>query len=131
LAKLHAAQRKPGYVAAVLAVAEPVSETHAQVSEADFSRLRAEYSLPRPLPGTEMKALLAKIGIVAKPTCSCNKRAEIMDEKGCDWCEEHIEEIDGWLAEEAKKRKLPYLSFAGKALIHLAIRRARKKGNSR
>ena len=85
----------------------------------------------RPLPGTEMKALLAKIGIVAKPTCSCNKRAKIMDEKGCDWCEEHIEEIDGWLAEEAKKRKLPYLSFAGRALIHLAIRRARKKGNSR
>ena len=82
-------------------------------------------------PGTEMKALLAKIGIVAKPTCSCNKRAKVMDEKGCDWCEEHIEEIDGWLAEEAKKRKLPYLSLAGKALIRLAIRRARKKGNSR
>jgi hypothetical protein len=84
-----------------------------------------------PGPGTEMKALLAKIGIVASPTCSCNKRAKVMDEKGCDWCEEHIEEIDGWLAEEAKKRKLPYLSLAGKALIRLAIRRARKKGNSR
>lgn len=82
-------------------------------------------------PGTEMKALLAKIGIVAKPTCSCNKRAKIMDEKGCDWCAENIDEIDRWLAEEAKKRKLPYLSLAGKALIHLAIRRARKKGNSR
>ena len=82
-------------------------------------------------PGTEMKALLAKIGIVSKPTCSCNKRAKIMDEKGCDWCAENIDEIDRWLAEEAKKRKLPYLSLAGKALIHLAIRRARKKGNSR
>jgi hypothetical protein len=82
-------------------------------------------------PGTEMKALLAKIGIVASPTCSCNKRAKIMDEKGCDWCAENIDEIDRWLAEEAKKRKLPYLSLAGKALIHLAIRRARKKGNSR
>ena len=96
-------------------------------------RLRANCR-PSPiaaLPGTEMKALLAKIGIVASPTCSCNKRAKIMDEKGCDWCEEHIEEIDGWLAEEAKKRKLPYLSLAGRALIHLAIRRARKKGNSR
>jgi len=84
----------------------------------------------RPLPGTEMKALLARIGITASPTCSCNKRAQIMDEKGCDWCEEHIEEIDGWLAEEAKKRKLPYLSLAGRALIRLAIRRARKRDNS-
>lgn len=81
-------------------------------------------------PGTELKALLKKIGIVASPTCSCNKRAKVMDEKGCDWCEEHIDEIDGWLAEEAKKRKLPYLSVAGKTLIRLAIRRARKKGNS-
>jgi hypothetical protein len=82
-------------------------------------------------PGTELKALLGKIGITASPTCSCNKRARVMDEKGCDWCEEHIDEIDGWLAEEARKRKLPYLSLAGKTLIRLAIRRARKKGNSR
>jgi hypothetical protein len=81
-------------------------------------------------PGTEMKALLSRIGIVASPNCSCNKRARIMDEKGSDWCEEHIDEIDGWLAEEARKRKLPYLSLAGKALIRLAIRRARKKNAS-
>lgn len=80
-------------------------------------------------PGTEMKALLARIGIVASPTCSCNKRAKVMDEKGCDWCAENIDEIDRWLAEEAKKRKLPYLSLAGKTLIRLAIHRARKKGN--
>jgi hypothetical protein len=82
-------------------------------------------------PGTELKALLKTIGITASPTCSCNKRAKVMDEKGCDWCEEHIDEIDSWLAEEAKKRKLPYISLAGKTLIRLAIRKARKKGNSR
>jgi hypothetical protein len=77
-----------------------------------------------------MKALLAKIGIVASPTCSCNKRAKIMDEKGCDWCEANIDTISGWLAEEAKKRKLPYAHAAGKMLIRLAIRRARKKGTN-
>lgn len=82
-------------------------------------------------PGTELKALLKTIGITAKPNCSCNKRAKIMDEKGCDWCEENIDEIDGWLAEESKKRGLPYISLAGKTLIRLAIRRARKKGNSK
>ena len=82
-------------------------------------------------PGTEMKALLSRIGITSSPTCGCNKRARIMDEKGCEWCEEHIDEIDGWLAEEAGKRKLPYLSLAGRLLISLAIRRARKKDNSR
>jgi len=82
-------------------------------------------------PGTELKALLKAIGIVAKPNCSCNRRAQVMDEKGCDWCEENIDQIDGWLAKEAKKRKLPYLSLAGKTLIRLAIRRARKKGTYR
>lgn len=80
-------------------------------------------------PGTELKALLKAFGVVAKPTCACNKRAQVMDVKGCDWCEENIGTIDGWLAEEAKKRNLPYLSIAGKTLIKLAIRRARKKGN--
>lgn len=82
-------------------------------------------------PGTELKALLKTIGIFAKPSCSCNKRAQVMDMNGCDWCEANIDQIDGWLAEEAKKRKLPYISLAGKTLIKLAIRRARKKGNSR
>jgi hypothetical protein len=95
-------------------------------------RVRGICRPKKPLgPGTELKALLKTIGITSSPTCSCNKRAKVMDEKGCDWCEEHIDEIDGWLAEEAKKRKLPYISLAGKTLIRLAIRRARKKGNSR
>lgn len=80
-------------------------------------------------PGTQLKSLLRRIGIVATPNCSCNKRAAIMDERGCDWCAANIDQIDAWLAEEAKKRKLPYLSLAGRALIRMAIRRARKRGN--
>jgi len=80
-------------------------------------------------PGTELKALLKSFGILAKPNCACNKRAAAMDKNGCAWCEQHIEDIDRWLAEEAKKRKFPYFSMAGKMLIKLAIRRARKKGN--
>jgi hypothetical protein len=142
LAKLHAVapSRKPGYVEAVMAAATAVSDTHITLEEQDFDRIRREYAQSVSLlqkaanfaasgPGTEMKALLAKIGIVASPNCSCNKRARIMDEKGCDWCEAHIDEIDGWLAEEAKTRKLPYLSLAGRLLISLAIRRARKRDN--
>lgn len=80
-------------------------------------------------PGTELKALLKTIGITATPGCACNQRAAAMNERGCDWCEQNIDQIDSWLAEEAKKRKLPYLSLAGKALIRMAIRRARRKGN--
>jgi len=81
-------------------------------------------------PGTELKALLAKIGIVASPGCSCNKRADVMNRNGIHWCEQNVETICDWLQEEATKRKLPFVRLAGKALIHLAIRRA-KKGNNK
>lgn len=81
-------------------------------------------------PGTELKKLLAKIGIASSPTCSCNKRAKAMDENGIEWCEQNVETICDWLAEESAKRKLPFVRLAGKAIIHMAIRRA-KKGNNK
>ena len=49
-----------------------------------------------------------------------------MDALGCDWCEEHVDEIVGWLREEASKRKLPFLDFVGKLLVKRAISNARK-----
>lgn len=99
--------------------------------------LHESYPHPKPSgdptgPGTELKALLSKIGIKSSPTCSCNKRAKIMDEKGCAWCEENIQEIVGWLKEEHAKRKsiIPFIPLAVEQVVKLAIRRARKKGNS-
>lgn len=78
-------------------------------------------------PGTELKALLKTIGITASPGCSCNKRAAVMDEKGCDWVEANEATVVGWLREEATKRKLPFLDVAGRILVRKAIRNARKK----
>jgi len=106
-----------------------------RVCAAPHGRVRAKCPQPpqraRPHgPGTELKSLLKTIGIEATPNCSCNKRARIMDEKGCDWCEANIEEISGWLAEEAKKRNLPFIPLVGRTLVKIAVRRARKKGNS-
>jgi hypothetical protein len=73
-----------------------------------------------------LKKLLKKIGITATPNCSCNARARTMDEKGCDWCEANIDEIVGWLREEAAKRGLPFVDMAGRMLVKRAIRNARK-----
>jgi hypothetical protein len=36
-----------------------------------------------------------------------------MNEVGCDGCEENIDTIVGWLAEEAANRGLPFLSTSG------------------
>lgn len=82
-------------------------------------------------PGTELKKLLAKIGIKATPTCSCNKRAQVMDEKGVQWCKDNIDTIVGWLREEATKRKLPFVDMAGKMLVKRAISLAEKAEKKR
>ena len=78
-------------------------------------------------PGTELKKLLKKIGITTSPGCACNKRARVMDEKGCDWCAENLSTITAWLKEEHTRQKimLPFSETAVSLLVRYAIRRAR------
>ena len=82
-------------------------------------------------PGTELKALLKKVGITASPTCSCNARARKMDEMGIGWCEseEGMKTILGWLREESEKRGLPFVEFGAKVLVKRALHNARRKGH--
>ena len=79
-------------------------------------------------PGTELKTLLAKIGITASPDCKCTSRAAYMDAKGCDWCEseEGMDEIMGFLREAAEERGLPFLDLPARLLVKRAIHNARK-----
>lgn len=77
-------------------------------------------------PGRELKKLLSRVGITTTPNCSCIARAKAMDKRGVEWCEQNVETICDWLQEEATKRKLPFVRLAGKAIIHLAIKRAKK-----
>jgi len=77
-------------------------------------------------PGTILSKMLGKIGINSTPNCSCRRRAIEMNERGADWCAQNIDTIVGWLREEAEKRKLPFVDFAGKLLIQRAIKVSRK-----
>jgi len=77
-------------------------------------------------PGTELKKLLAKVGITASPDCSCNARAAEMDRQGVEWCEANLDTIVGWLREQAEARGLPFLDLAGRLLVRRAIQNARK-----
>jgi hypothetical protein len=81
-------------------------------------------------PGTALKSILAKIGITAAPGCSCQRHAAEMDARGCDWCEQNIDTIVGWLREEATKRGLPFIDAAGRLLVKRAIRNARRAAAS-
>ena len=125
-----ASRRPPGYVNDVLSRGS-VENNKVTLTDETYKELVAKYNASEKSgPGTELKALLAKIGIKSSPTCSCNKRAKIMDENGIEWCEQNVETICDWLAEESAKRKLPFVRLAGKAIVHMAIRRA-KKGNKK
>jgi len=91
--------------------------------------VRALAPAPTHGPGVELKKLLKKIGITATPNCSCNARARRMDEEEArepGWCEAHLDEIVGWLREEATKRGLPFLDVAGRVLVRRAIRNAKR-----
>lgn len=82
-------------------------------------------------PGTELKAILRKIGITSSPNCKCNARAKQMDVWGPDRCEQEMPTILAWLKEQAEARKLPFVRFVAKQAVKLAIRRARKKATER
>lgn len=137
-AVIEAGKNRPeGYVDDVLSTGRVYEDSGVQKVELtrdQYMALKAKYTKPQEQtptqpsvgPGSELKKLLSRIGITAKPNCSCNARAKRMDELGVEWCRQNINEISSWLREEATKRKLPYSDMVGKALISLAIRKAEK-----
>lgn len=141
LAAVHrtAEKRPPGYLEDIIS-SGTVEGDNVILSDEAYAELVAKYRGTQPAtpiqttssgPGTELKSLLKKVGIVASPGCSCNRRAMLMDEnesKEPGWCESNLETICDWLQEEATKRKLPFVRMAAKILVRQAIRNARKKG---
>lgn len=109
-----------------------VDETHPDYprdTKPGFIPQQQQPAAPTSGPGTELKKLLKKIGITATPNCSCNARARRMDEEEArnpGWCEEHLEEIVGWLREEASNRGLPFLDAAGRMIVRRAIKNAKR-----
>jgi len=77
-------------------------------------------------PGTILSGMLEAVGIKSAPNCSCKKRAVRMNAEGNDWCEQNMEEILGWLAEEAKKRNLPFVKTVAKLIVQRAIKKSRR-----
>lgn len=76
-------------------------------------------------PGTELKAIFAKLGI--KTCFGCAWMVAKMNRKGPQWCRENIETIADWLREQAKKRGWPFSRQAVKLLIRWAIHRSEKQ----
>ena len=133
--RANAANRPDGYVEDVLSQGIVREDGLIEFTQEAFDSLVVKYSPGTTRsattetrgPGTELKKLLSTVGITATPNCSCNARAADMDARGCDWCEENIDTVVGWLREEATKRGLPFLDAAGRLLVRRAISNARKQ----
>ena len=96
------------------------------VTPTDLVLAQPRFNIPKDGPGTELKEMLSWLGIKAAPTCSCNQRAAQMNIWGADECERRLDEIVGWLREEAAKRKLPFVEAPARKVVQWAIQRARK-----
>jgi hypothetical protein len=77
-------------------------------------------------PGSVLSGMLSSLGIKSAPTCSCKRRALEMNSRGPEWCEQNIDQIVGWLEEEAKKRKLPFIKTVAKLMVQRAISKSRR-----
>lgn len=77
-------------------------------------------------PGTVLSQMIKSVGIQMTENCSCRRHALEMNKQGNDWCEKNIDTIVGWLREEAKRRKLPFMDAIGKMVVGRAIKKSRK-----
>ena len=87
--------------------------------------------------GTELSANLKWWGIEAAPGCTCEARANRMDEEGIEWCSNNRALIFNWLKEEAEKRnrdpgqkKVMFVPMAAGLIIRRSISSAKKKQQS-
>ena len=127
-----AADRPPEYMTEIMS-SGVVEGDYLRIPRERYPQLAAKYGKKPPTtagPGTELTKLLARVGITAKPGCSCKQHASQMDAWGPDGCEANLEKIVGWLRHEAQKRRLPWVDSAGRLLIKRAIRNARRAAAS-
>ena len=118
-------RRPEGYLQDILSKATVDGDKVHLASEAYRELVNKYRGRPEAGPGTELKALLAKFGIHASPTCGCNAMARKMDAWGPDESLKHLEEIVDVMEETAKKRNLPFLRSAGRLLVRRAISKSR------
>ncbi len=77
-----------------------------------------------PMPGSELKRLLRRMGFEAKADCQCDAHADEMNRNGVQWCKDNVGTITGWMAEEAKKQGLPFVPVVARWIVRQAIRNA-------
>lgn len=124
-----AAERPAGYFEDVMSAGQADGD-FVVLSDQAYDTLLEKYAgYRRPCGvGCHLKRLLERLGFRAVPGCKCDARATIMDAWGPDECQrpDRTREIVGWLKEEADRRGVLFVEAAARALLALAIRKARQ-----
>ena len=119
-----APDRPAGYVDEVLAAGTAVTTPDGEfvdIPDEVYDSLVEKYSGRQVVkgPGSVLHRALEAIGIQTLPSCPCLKRKAIMDQWGWAECQkpERLDEIVGWMEEEATLRGLPFLRIAVRAAL--------------
>ena len=80
-------------------------------------------------PGSQLELILYNLGITSPEYCECHKKIALMNEWGCDECENQTDTICSWLKDECSSRKLVFVEKIARLLIKIAIKRSRKTTN--
>ena len=117
-----AAKRKPGYEAALLAIAVTTDERSVTITRADYDRLRDEFTTICG-PGCQLRRTLAWWRVRDDGSRGCHEYAAQMDADGPDGCEARMDEIVAHLVEQAAKRGVILGAIAAASATTL-VRRA-------
>jgi hypothetical protein len=119
-----APDRPAGYAEEVLAAGTPVTTPDGEfidIPDEAYDALAEKYSGKAAIkgPGSVLHRALEAIGIKALPSCPCLKRKAIMDQWGWDECQkpERLDEITGWMEEEATIRGLLFFRPAARLAL--------------
>jgi hypothetical protein len=111
-------ERPAGYLDAVLSAGTVVGE-YVYLEDETYAALAKRYSgsIPPKGPGTILHRVFNSIGIMAVENCPCMKRMAQMDQWGWSECLNRVDEIVGWLGEEAGRRGLPFSTTIVRAAL--------------
>lgn len=106
--------------AAITAVCSADPEKPGIVRRAmNFARAESDSQPPAPKegPGTELKKLLAELGITGVQGCGCERKAAAMNRWGVVGCKERFAEIRQWLVEARGKATWTDMLRAAAAVV--------------
>lgn len=119
-----APDRPAGYADEVLAAGNAVTTPDGEfvdIPDEVYDALAAKYSGRQTVkgPGSVLHRALEAIGIKALPSCPCLKRKAVMDAWGWEECQkpERLDEIVGWMEEEAAIRGLLFFRPAARLAL--------------